>query len=231
VEGGAVEVIRHGDVAALVTPVPLQRFGEEAIKEQLEDLEQLEALARAHDEVLAAALAAGDVLPFRLCTIYQSAESVRAMLEHDGLELAATLERLGGKEEWGVKAFLELPQPAASREPAQSAASGAEYLAQKRERRSAAEARGEAVDDVVAGIHARLAERASAAVLSRPQDRKLSGRDAEMLLNGAYLVPREAAPEFTRFVDELAQRYQDDGLLVEHSGPWPPYHFVGDAQR
>lgn len=231
VDGGAVEVMRHGDVAALVTRVPLERFGEEAIKERLEDLEQLEALARAHDEILAAALAAGDVVPFRLCTIYESADSLRGTLGRDGAELAAALARVSGKEEWGVKALLGVPDAVASGQPAPAPASGADYLSRKRERRVAAEARSEAAESVVAGIHARLAERASAAVLSRPQDRRLSGRDADMLLNGAYLVPRESAQDFTAFVDELAQRYEEDGLLLERSGPWPPYHFVEGAQR
>jgi hypothetical protein len=213
-----------------VTRVPLARFGEEAIKERLEDLEQLEALARAHDEILEEALAAGDVVPFRLCTIYESAESLRRMLERDGDALAATLARVSGKVEWGVKALLALPETA-SREPAHSPATGADYLSQKRERRAAAEAMSDAADVVVAGIHARLAERASAAVLSRPQDRELSGRDGEMVLNGSYLVPRSSGEEFTAFVEELGRQYREDGLVLETSGPWPPYHFVEGAQR
>ena len=108
-------------------------------------------------------------------------------------------------------------------------ASGADYLARKREARAAAEAARDTVESVVAGVHARLAERASAAVLSRPHDPGLSGRDAEMILNAAYLVPRGDAARFTELVDELAERHRPDGLTLELTGPWPAYHFVEDT--
>jgi hypothetical protein len=229
VDGRPVELIQHAGVAALVTPVPLAEFGEEALKEQLEDLERLETLARAHDDVLNAALEAGDLLPFRMCTIYESADSLRRMLEREAVELAAALSRLAGKTEWGVKAYLKSGTARESAEAVQAPASGADYLARKREGRAAADARREAVDDVVAGVHARLAERASAAVLSRPHDRRISGREEEMVLNGAYLVPREGAEAFTELVSELARRHDAHGLTLEITGPWPAYHFVESA--
>jgi hypothetical protein len=225
VDGGRVELIHGGGVAALVSKVPLDRFGEDALKEQLEDMERLEALARAHEDVVNAALAAGDVVPFRLCTIFESADGLQQMLERDGAGVAAALTRLHGKAEWSVKALFDATRAAATDAPP-PAATGADYLAQKVERRATAEAMGDVLDDVVAGIHARLAERAAAAVINRPQDRRLSGRDEEMLLNGAYLVGREDADGFTALVSELAQRHEADGLILESSGPWPPYHFV-----
>jgi hypothetical protein len=76
----------------------------------------------------------------------------------------------------------------------------------------------------VAAIHARLTERAAAATLGRPQDRRLSGRDAEMVLNAAYLVPREGADAFRSAVDELGRG--QEGIELELTGPWPPHHFV-----
>jgi hypothetical protein len=82
----------------------------------------------------------------------------------------------------------------------------------------------------VAEIHARLSERAAAAALSRPQDRRLSGREAEMVLNAAYLVPTEEADAFRGVVEELGREHDPDGLQLELTGPWPPYHFVETPQ-
>src|ERR671928_136021 len=48
----------------------------------------------------------GPVVPFRLCTIYESADGVRAMLEHERTGLASALARLDGMVELGVKGFL-----------------------------------------------------------------------------------------------------------------------------
>jgi hypothetical protein len=228
VDGRGVELLRHAGVAALVTRVPLETFGEAALKEQLEDLQRLEGLARAHDEVLNASLEAGDVLPFRLCTIYASEATLRGMLERERGELTEQLGRLRGKAEWGVKAFLE-DRAGADQAGALAPASGADYLARKSAARAAAEAVRETVEGLVASVHARLAERASAAVLSRPHDPGLSGREAEMVLNAAYLVPRDDAAGFAELVDELAGRHRRDGLSLEQTGPWPAYHFVEGA--
>jgi hypothetical protein len=75
-------------------------------------------------------------------------------------------------------------------------------------------------------VHRRLAEGAAASVLVAPQDRRLSGRAAEMMLNGAYLVARADAADFARLVEQQHQRHADDGLELELTGPWPPYNFV-----
>jgi hypothetical protein len=223
VDGRPVRLHRHAGVTALVSDVPRARYGERALKARLEDLGELEALARAHEATLQAAMAGGAVVPFRLCTIYASPERLDAMLDAERLELTAALERLDGMQEWGVKAFLHeaAPVPAAA-EPA----TGTEYLSRKRARREAAEAGREAIETVVAEVHARLAERAAAAVLSRPQDRRLSGRDTEMVLNAAYLVPRDQAGAFRDAVSELGRRHEPDGVELELTGPWPPHHFV-----
>jgi Gas vesicle synthesis protein GvpL/GvpF len=228
VDGAAVEAIAEGRLAALVSAVPEPRYRPEAITSRLEDLDELERLSRAHDAVLEDALADGDVLPFRLCTLYESPASLRTMLARDADSLGDVMSRIAGRAEWGVKAFLQ--PPASANQAPSEPASGAEYLARRREQREVAVAVRDEIDHSVAGIHARLADRASAAVLSRPQDRRLTGRDEEMVLNGAYLVPRDAAAGFAAVVDELRAQHSAHGIALELTGPWPAYHFTGEAE-
>jgi hypothetical protein len=227
VDGARVEAIAEGGLAALVSAVPATRYRPEALTSRLEDLDELERLGRAHDAVLEDALADGDVLPLRLCTLYESPASLRTMLAREAGALGEALDRISGRAEWGVKAFLKPSATAGDRsaEPA----SGAEYLARRREQREIAVAARDAVDRSVAGIHARLADRASAAVLSRPQDRRLTGREEEMVLNGAYLVPRDDAAAFAAVVDELRGHHAAEGIELELTGPWPAYHFTEEA--
>jgi hypothetical protein len=216
---GRVAVVAHGDLAALVAPVPLETFGTDPLQRSLEDLDRVEALARAHEAVLDAALAGGPVVPFRLATIYADEEHVRAMLDAERAVLAAALARIHGMVELGVKGFLVAPEP----EPqAAGVASGTDYLTQKRAARDAAEATRGATETAVATIHARLAEQAADAVLGRPQDRRLSGRDAEMVLNASYLVPAAGLDGFRERVRSLSA----DGIELEITGPWPAYHFA-----
>jgi Gas vesicle synthesis protein GvpL/GvpF len=226
VDGHPVQLHSHAGVSALVSQVPRERFSEERLTERLEDLEGVERLARAHDAVLEAALTAGAVVPFRLCTVYSSLHALDAMLDREGLALTAALDRLDGMQEWGVKAFLRAPAAVSSAEESRETVSGTDYLTRKRERREAAVAGREATETAVARIHARLTESASAATLSRPHERRLSGRDTEMVLNAAYLVPAEGVAAFQAIVEDLARRHEADDVDLELTGPWPPYHFV-----
>lgn len=229
VDGHPVRLHRHAGLSALVSEVPPEHFGEEALTGRLEDLDALEALARAHEAVLAAALDSGAVVPFRLCTIYSSPDRLDAMLDRERLTLTAALDRLDGMQEWGVKAFLRAEAAVAAPDP--EPATGTEYLSRKRERRDAADAGRDATETVVAEIHARLAEYAAAAALSRPHDRRLSGRETEMVLNAAYLVPAGGAEGFRRTVEQLGARHESDGIELELTGPWPPHHFVETPER
>ena len=112
-----VEHVRHAGLAAVASRVDLARFGADALRESLEDLDALDALARAHDRVLGEALGGGAVVPFSIGTIYTSEDGVRAMLARERASLAQALERLSGRSEWGVKGYLpdtSAPQPPAA---------------------------------------------------------------------------------------------------------------------
>ena len=219
-----VVLIRHARLAALASPVSMDAYGEEGLRVSLEDLDRLEVIVRAHEHVLDEALQLGAVIPFPICTIYANAERVREMLEHEYAPMTAALGRLSGMAEWGVKAYRMQAAPAQAAPPP---ASGRDYLSRKRAQRSA----GDDLSATVEAVHARLRAAAAAAVVSPPQDRRLSGHDGEMLLNAAYLVPDREFGGFGSAVEELARRYRAAGLELELTGPWPPYHFAEAATR
>jgi hypothetical protein len=215
------EAIRHAGLVAVASRVPLPEFGEVGLRERLDDLGRLEALARGHEAVLDAALRCGAVVPFRLCTIYESAIGVREMLARERETLESALRRLRGMTEWGVKAYVVAGEPA----PAAAPATGVDYLARKRADRDAAAGAREAWAAAAEHAHAHLSALAADAVLSPPQDRRLSGRDEEMVLNAAYLVAEADAANLRALVQELADLHRPDGIALELTGPWPAYHF------
>jgi hypothetical protein len=224
-----VELIRHADLAAAASHVPLDEFGEEGLRESLEDLDRLEALARAHERVLDEALRMGTVVPFPICTVYEGAEGVRQMLERERGPLAAALRRLRGTAEWGVKAYM-VEREDGGTAPA-APASGTDYLARKRTARDASETARRGLEATVEAVDARLRERAAGAVLSPPQDRRLSGHEGQMLLNAAYLVPDADADAFRSLFDEIVGGLREGSLELMLTGPWPPYHFSEAAAR
>ena len=229
-----VHAVRHRGLTALASAVPLDEFGAEPLKRNLNDMQWLERTARAHQRVLDRALALGAIVPLRLCTVYSDEAGVRAMLEREHDVLAATLERLAGRDEWGAKL---IGNPRALREgaedpgPTATPGSGHAYVASvRRDRRIRDEVR-RAARQVAQDVHRALGEHAVATRVLRKPPRELSGDAGELLLNGAYLVDRKRAAEFRAVATDLDERHRARGLRLELTGPWPPYSFVADDRE
>ena len=215
-----LHLVEEGGLAAICGEVPLAEFGEEPLRRNLEDRAWLERTAQEHERVLDRALRAGTVIPFRIATLYESEESLREFLRDGHEDLAQLLERLAGKVELGVKAYLDT-----ARQGAVEDESGADYLRRRQaEEVTAREADAFAIECARAS-HARLSAAALDATANRPQPAELSGRTDRMLLNGAYLVPR-GETRLGSVVSDLERLYAERGVTFEITGPWPPYNFV-----
>lgn len=224
----ALETVQHDGVAAVVNRVPIDEF-ENALKgEAAQNLQWLEAKARAHDGVLKELLpSSGSVIPFRFCTILRSERDVREMLAVHHEAIVRTLDQFDGKREWGVKILFDVTRSVATEHASSSAESGGKsYLLNKKRRR---DERGEAARAARARAiecHQQLAALAADAVTLPSRRGAESAESAELLVNGAYLVPDAAVDRFRALVDSLAERHRDAGLALELTGPWPAYNFV-----
>jgi len=228
-----VERVEAAGLSVLVKRVPREEFDEEALHRNLNDLAWLERVAREHEAVLDHALAAGTIVPLRLCTLFDGEESVRRMLEQEGDGFRGALELLAGREEWGVKVLLDpskLSEAARAEgdvepEP-EGLGEGGAYLLRRRQERETREQVGSLARGIAEQVHGRLEEVALAAVSRPPQNRELSGHEGEMVLNAAYLVEAERVAELRALVNELAAEHGDLGAHIELTGPWPPYNFL-----
>lgn len=229
-----VTLLEHEGLVALTSRVSLAEFGEEELRENLNDVEWLEEKARSHERVLDEALARMTVVPLRLCTIYRGEGQVRQMLSREHEVFADALDYLVDKAEWSVKLIGEpdaltraADRGAASHDDDDAAMTrGAAYM---RDRRREARSRDEVdriAEDWAGEVHDRLAARASEAVVNPLQNPEVSGHAGDMLLNGVYLVEDVGVDAFRAEVDGLAGEFRKRGASVELSGPWPPYNFV-----
>lgn len=231
-----VMVLVEGRLAALASEVSLDEFNETVLPERLNDPAWLEAKIRAHEQVLEHALDKTAVVPFRFCTVYRSEAELRSFLAEKGQLLEDALASVRGKVERGVKAFADRDALSAGlgtrsdavREQEQrveAAQGGRKYMEERRLQQLLDDELARARSDYASSIHARLLEAAEDGVLNPPQSPELSGRDEQMLLNGAYLVPA-AAGDFDAAFEALAREYGALGVTLELTGPWPPYNFV-----
>jgi hypothetical protein len=224
-EGVRLSVIRAAGLAAVVSKVPLSRYGEEPMLRHLEDLTWLESAARAHHVVVDALSRVGPVVPARLATVYLDPDRVAELLTDRREEFADGLDRVAGRAEWGVKAYAVESVV----ESAGAAESGVAYL---RKRRAQLTAQSEGLENATreaSAVHASLAHFAAGARRHAPQDRRLSGAETAMVLNGAYLVDQDRVTEFTELVSALSKCHA--AVRVELTGPWPPYSFIAEESH
>jgi hypothetical protein len=231
VAGAPVQVIEQGGLTAVVSPVSLAEFGEEALRRNLEDLEWLESTARAHHAVVDAAAASAATVPLGLATVYRSEDRVRKALRERSEEFTRALGRITGRTEWGVKAYADLRQATpsgAATEEAPAARPGTSYLQRRRaEQHTEEEARREVLA-IAERIDTELRDLAATGRLHRPQDPQLSGERGWMILNAAYLVDDARADDFRAAVARLADLRPE--IRLQLTGPWAPYSFATEEE-
>ncbi|WP_328321500.1 GvpL/GvpF family gas vesicle protein [Streptomyces sp. NBC_00388] len=229
-DGGALRTVCADGLAAVVSSVPEDAFSSEGMKAQMENLDRLEVLARAHHTVVAAAYESATVLPMRLATVYLDDSRVEAMLHERRQDFGELLSWLEGHVELGVKVYADpqrtaaaAPRPDAPR-PAAAESPGRAYLQQRRARKRSHEDAYRAAGALAAEVSGRVSGIARARVVHRPQQGELARAAGENVANEAYLVPAARADEFRQSLKGLA----DDagGVRIEITGPWAPYSFA-----
>lgn len=229
-----VVLVHNGGVAAIASAVRLDEFGEDAIEQNLRDPSWLAEKARAHDDVLAAAVGRTTVLPFRFGAIYRSEDQILDLLR-DRSDFSSTLDRLEGTYELGLKAVVDVAalreRLAADRPIETDVPAGRAYMQGKQIARELDEAVERFSAECAQDSHDRLAAVAGGGRLNPVQQPDDPANPRRMILNAAYLVESSAEPRFRDEVGALERIYSAEGVDYELTGPWPPYNFSGDEER
>ncbi|MFD9502681.1 GvpL/GvpF family gas vesicle protein [Streptomyces sp. NPDC060035] len=239
-----VRTMPFGELTAIVQTVRAADFSDEVWQARLSDTRELERYARAHHHVVEAAAAACPTVPLPLATLYHDEERARLALTGETRRFLAALARTANHSEWGVKVYAperpaqEVSRPAqdmrsARRGPAVPAdrprpapGAGLAYLDRKRGMQARREQRQEEDLRVAEAVDAEFQKVAAAARRLRPHGPELAGGHRVQVLNATYLVAERRADELEKLTGVL----QDStGALIELSGPWVPYSFVGEV--
>ncbi len=241
-----VRTTRSCGLTVLVSDVSLAEYGGAALRENLGNLDWLDEVAREHHYVIDAAARLFPLLPVRLATVYSGDAAVCAALTSRCGQLRDALHRVGGRVEWGVKAYAAAPGDDAAgeaagaghvpamvaagdgddQEPKTEGGAGMAYLRRRRAQlTSARESRSAAMTGAQA-VHAELTAKAICTRLHPPQSAQFGGVRRSMLLNAAYLLETADCATFTAAVAGQASAHPE--LRVELTGPWPPYSFAGE---
>jgi gas vesicle protein GvpL/GvpF len=231
-----VVLVREGPLAGVASQVSLEDFDDAALPERLGDTDWLEQKIRAHEQVLEKVLAKASVVPCRFCTVYRSEDELRRFLDERSEALSAALDRVRGLVEIGVKVFVDRERFAAARATrnqevqelqarASSAGGGRAYLESRRLEQLVSRELERFTSEAGDEIHTRLLAAAKDGLALPLQAPELSGREDEMIFNGAYLV-NLSGQEVGAALEALAAEYREAGVHLELTGPWPAYNFV-----
>lgn len=219
---GDVDVVDVGSLRAVVREVDVADYEGERLEQHLQDPSWLEAAVRDHEHVVEQLLGNGPVVPMQFGSIFSERAGLESMLSANTAELAALLERVRGREEWGLK--LRVDVAAATRElvTSQAPTGGRAYLERRREEQQAGQRVAEHAASVAEDVHRALRQlvddAATLAVRATPGP-------GTIVLNGAYLVAAHCKDAFFARADEL-QRDVGPAFRFDLSGPWPPYSFT-----
>jgi hypothetical protein len=227
-DGGLLRSVTANGLTAVVSSVPEDAFSSQGLKAQMEHLDRLEAIARAHHTVVESAYEGATVLPMRLATVYMDDTRVQSMLIERRQDFGELLSWLEGHVELGVKVYAD-PQRtdtalSDTRGPADAGSPGRAYLQQRRAQRRSHQDAYRAAGSLAAGMPDRVTGLARARVVHRPQQGELARSVGENIANEAYLVPVARVEEFYQSLNGLADGV--DGVRIEITGPWAPYSFA-----
>lgn len=237
-----VRAVGHGDMVALVSDVSLAEFDLDTLGERLQSRSWLEMLAIGHQRVMTALFDSYTLLPLKICTLYTDEERIYDLLTANRTLFAATLDRLEGTSEWGVKLYCDqaalaawveqgAPQLRQLATMTAAASPGARYMLEKRLKRAAEQLADELSRSETQAVAARLTEVTRAAQRNQPQPISVHGHGDEMVLNGTYLLGDEELPVFMAALDDMREHYGPRGFSFELTGPWPAYSFSGGDEE
>ena len=190
-----------------------------------------------HQRVVEAALDRfGTVLPMSFDTIIQgtdegSAEdNIQKWLVEKAEDIKNNLDRVRGKEEYGVQVFWE-PNTIAGvisqtnqeigklEEEIKSTSKGLAYMYKQRLEKLLKQEMGKEAENYFKDYYHRI----EGCVSELKVEKTKTEVDKQMLINFSCLVGKEKTEPLS---DELESINKTDGFLVRFTGPWPPYSFV-----
>lgn len=239
IEQGAVSLIPSGQYAALATSVRAEDYAPDRVEALTADVDWVSERAMAHDRVLTWASDNGPVVPFPMWTLFRDAKAVKAMLSKRLPELRQTFARLDGGREFIVRIYVQssaLMQNLNSHvaelrqveEEMATASPGQKYLLQRKLEGLRRDAGRDVASKAALEIFDSLRNCSMDTVREQPVNSGAPREQGRAILNASFLVDPTRLVQFQSALTQMVEKYESSGFKFDFTGPWPPYHFVGE---
>lgn len=237
--GNYVSTILFKDIEVIVSSIDFLQFNEGKIKDKLqEDIKWAEENVRHHHNIVAEAYKTGAVVPMKFGTIFQTKESLEAMLKNQYRRFKKLLAEFAGKQEWGVKIYLEYEKfiefikkgdekIKKMEEKKLTMPEGMQWYADKKIEKFVATQFDEELERQLQPIVKRLEYYCEQIVLCDLLPKEaMRGINKDNIFNVACLIDNDKLAYFKKMLQEIQKDRNQIGFTLIASGPWPPYNFV-----
>jgi hypothetical protein len=210
-----VTTVNFRDIAAVASPTPLEVY--DPTRENI----------LAHERVNEAVMHDFTVIPMSFGTVFKTEQDIVELLRTAYDAFRDVLEKMRNKLEFGLKVLWDPDEVIKDIEKEDenlrllrqeiSSQQGSTYFARMQYGRLVDSLLEQRSDYTATDILAALKDVAVASRVNKPIGDK-------MILNAAFLVPREREEEFDAKVKQIGAAHEH--LTFKYTGPWPPYNFV-----
>lgn len=229
-----LEVISLDNLSAVISQVPLEEFGEDTLKENIQDVKWLEKYIRAYDNITQKLFSQTTFIPVRFGTIYLSKERVKQSIPHYKEQVIKLIDKLKGKIELGVKFLLDHKklqeallandlEAADLNSKIQCETPGKGHFLKKKLEVLLEKKSNDLSSDISHNLLNSLKGISNGIQLLSLQP----GEGAhKMFLNVACLLPQDKLDWFKEMLQNIMSQEKFNCINCEITGPWPPYSFV-----
>ena len=226
------ECLNEAALDAVYTVVQADAFSQSAVDAHANDLQWLGVIGLSHQRVNEALASKRRSIPLRAFTLFASTDSLRQFMRENERALHDVLSRLEGKSEWTFRLEIDadrwnetlddrVEELRGLKQEIEQSSAGRAYLLRKK------------LDDVKKSA-ARTAEESLLDEVSREISAKLQAPievENRAQRNGSFpqinaLIGERDQEAVATLERELNARYNDAGVTISISGPWPPYSFA-----
>ncbi|MFA7467235.1 MAG: GvpL/GvpF family gas vesicle protein [Desulfotomaculaceae bacterium] len=236
-DGGPVRAIKCGRLIAVVSSVPAEIYGEEALQDVVQDPAWLESRVTGHEQLIQQVMHHHPVIPMKFCTIFDGDERANQIISEREEEFHMMLADVAGKEEWGLKIYCQpgvlrervektSTRVIEAREKSEASASGAAYFMLKKLDGIINEEMDVWAAKLAREVNIELDAWADRTKMNKLLGSDVTGRLEKMILNAVYLVDKAKVKDFIKAVSELGEKHRENGIEFALTGPWPPYNFT-----
>jgi hypothetical protein len=224
--------VRADSISAFYSSVDGADFSQPVIDARAKDVEWLGAIGYRHQAVMSALMRGGTIIPLRAFTLFANETSLRNHLLQDAPKFTKILDRLDGKQEWTLRIEFDperwsdalvrrVDSLRAIAEEVERAPSGKAYLLRKKLEEEKKRASRDAEQQVVGEVETAVMKKLACDTVAESRVQRGGGFPQ---IN--VLINRDEESRLQELRDTLAPRYENDGVTLALTGPWPPYSFA-----